>query len=107
MRESPYVKVAKTLIGEGIKPLIYDPAIQTERLIGSNKEMVQKALGHLQRVLVPSLDALASADLILINHAIVDASLVGKWTQRGIYVMDLVGIKDVDRNTENYEGIYW
>ena len=107
MRQSPYVKVAKTLIGEGIKLFIYDPAIQPERLIGSNKEMVQKALGHLQRVLVPSLDALASADLILINHAIVDSSLVCRWTQWGIYVMDLVGIKDVDRNTENYEGIYW
>ena len=50
MRESPYVKVAKTLIGEGIKLLIYDPAIQTERLIGSNKEMVQKALGHLVKI---------------------------------------------------------
>ena len=44
MRESPYVKVAKALIGEGLNLRIYDPTVQPGRLIGSNKEQVQKNL---------------------------------------------------------------
>ena len=46
MRESPYVAVAKRLIGEGIKLRIFDPSVDTSRLIGSNKEAVQAALAQ-------------------------------------------------------------
>jgi len=107
MRESPYVKVAKDLIGEGIKLKIYDPAVQPDRLIGSNKQQVQKALRHLEDLLVPSLEDLAATDLIVINHAIIDADRVRNWLAEGIRVLDLTGIKGVDRHADGYEGIYW
>jgi len=107
MRESPYVKVAKALIGEGIKLRIYDPVIQPQRLIGSNKEQVQKALRHLEELLVHSPEDLSKTNLIIVNHPIVDADCVCHWLNAGIHVLDLTDIKGVDRHAENYEGIYW
>ena len=107
MRESPYVKVAKSLIGEGINLRIYDPSVQPNELIGSNKEQVQKALRHLENLLVPSLEELSTTDLIIINHPLIDAECVNKWLDKGIHVLDLANIKGIDRSADGYEGIYW
>jgi GDP-mannose 6-dehydrogenase len=107
MRESPYVKIAKALIGEGIQLRIYDPAVQPDLLIGSNKEQVQKALRHLSDLLVSSLQDLAAADFIIVNHPIVDDDCIHSWLKAGIRVLDLAGIKGIDRHTDGYEGIYW
>lgn len=107
MRGSPYVKVAKALIGEGIGLRIYDPAVQPDRLIGSNKEQVQKALGHLADLLVSSLEDLSSTDLILVNHPIVGSDCIYSWLNAGIRILDLADIKGIDRSADLYEGIYW
>jgi GDP-mannose 6-dehydrogenase len=107
MRGSPYVKVAKALIGEGICLRIYDPAVQPDRLIGSNKEQVQKALRHLADLLVPSFEDLSATDLIIVNHPIIDADCIHNWLNAGIGVLDLAGIEGVDSRADGYEGIYW
>ena len=107
MRQSPYVKVAKGLIGEGIELRIYDPCVHPDRLIGSNKEQVKKALRHLEDLLVDSVEELSSTDLIIINHAIVDADRIGGWLDAGIRVLDLADIKGLNRQADGYEGIYW
>lgn len=107
MRESPYVKVAKALIGEGIQLRIYDPAVQPDRLIGSNKQQVQKALGHLENLLVASLEDLSATELIVVNHPVIDADCIHSWLNAGIRVLDLADISGVDRHTDGYEGIYW
>ena len=107
MRESPHVAVAKRLIGEGVRLLIYDPGVDPSRLIGSNKQAVLKALGHLETLLVGSPDGLDGSDLILINHPIVDADRMNAWLDAGTRVVDLVGIADVDPGSAGYEGICW
>ena len=107
MRESPYVEVAKRLIGEGILLRIYDPSVHVDNLIGANKSMVEKALGHLRELLTDSLDDLGKSDIILINHATVDASRVRQWIKAGVRVIDLANIKGVDHDTDAYEGIAW
>lgn len=107
MRESPYVKVAKALIGEGVKLRIYDPVVQPDRLIGSNKEQVHNALRHLEELLVGSLDDLATADLIVVNHPTVDAARIRSWVDAGVRVLDTAGIDGVDPCTPGYEGLYW
>ena len=107
MRESPYVTVAKRLIGEGMSLKIYDQGIQPERLIGSNKISVQNALGHLETWLVSTLDELTSCELILVNHPSITADQIHTWLDGNITVVDLVGIPDVDRTRGTYEGIAW
>ncbi|HDZ21303.1 hypothetical protein LCGC14_0181380 [marine sediment metagenome] len=107
MRESPFIKVAKAMVGEGIGLKIYDPCVQTDKLIGANKEQVQRALRHLEEFLVGNLSDLGDCDMILINHATVDAAQVQAWLAKGIKVMDLANIAGVDRHMDGYEGIYW
>jgi GDP-mannose 6-dehydrogenase len=107
MRESPFVSVAKSLVGEGATVKIFDPCVNPEQLIGANKEQVRRALRHLEDLLVSSLDELNDCDVVLINHATVDVEQVNAWLGRGIKVIDLANIAEVDRSQEGYEGIYW
>ncbi|MCC5830867.1 MAG: UDP-glucose/GDP-mannose dehydrogenase family protein [Phycisphaeraceae bacterium] len=107
MRESPYVKVAKMLIGEGIELKCHDPHIQPGRLIGANKRLVSQALGHLESLLVAGLDDLDDCDLIVINHPRVDAPRVLQWLDSGRAVLDLVGIEGIQTRHPGYEGIHW
>ncbi|MHC4324310.1 MAG: nucleotide sugar dehydrogenase, partial [Planctomycetota bacterium] len=79
MRESPFVKVAKGLLGEAIELRIYDPFVQPDKLIGSNKQQVQKELRHLEKLLVSSLQELTETDMIIINQPIVDADCLSNW----------------------------
>ncbi|MHC4692427.1 MAG: nucleotide sugar dehydrogenase [Planctomycetota bacterium] len=107
MRESPYVKVAKALINEGIKLRIYDSTVQPDRLMGSNKQQVQKTLGQLESLLVSSPEELSAANLIILNHPTIEADLIRKWLSAGIRILDLVGIDGLDSQADGYEGIYW
>jgi GDP-mannose 6-dehydrogenase len=107
MRESPYVEVAKRLIGEGIDVRIHDPGVDPRRLIGSNQAAVQAALRHLERLLVVRREELADCDLILVNHPTVDANEIAAWAESGKQVIDLAGIKQVSRELSGYEGIFW
>jgi len=107
MRESPYVTIAKALIGEGVALRIYDPTVQPNRLIGSNKEQVQKNLAHLEEVLVPTPAELTGCDLILVNHPIVKADQIHRWLDAGISILDAVGLRDIPPQTPGYEGLYW
>jgi len=107
VRESPYVKVAKSLIGEGIEVLIYDPLVKKECLIGSNKKQFYNNFKNIDGLLVSKLNDLSCADLIVINHDIVDKNIVLEWLSKGINIIDLVGIKGIERENEGYEGIYW
>ncbi len=107
MRESPYVAVAKRLIGEGVELRIYDPGVDPSRLIGSNKVAVLAALAHLEKLLVKDIAALDDCDLIIINHATVDAARVRQWTNTGRRVIDTAGVKGVERDLKGYEGIFW
>jgi len=107
MRESPYVKIAKALIGEGLELRIYDPTVRPQRLIGSNKEQVQAALRHLEQLLVGSLDDITGMDLIVVNQGTVDTDCVRRWLADGSVVLDCVGIAGLDRHEPGYEGLYW
>ncbi|MCB9849364.1 MAG: UDP-glucose/GDP-mannose dehydrogenase family protein [Phycisphaerales bacterium] len=107
MRESPYVEVAKRLLGEGMTLAIYDPAVDPSRLIGSNKQAVQTALRHLEQLIVHDIAALDACDTIVINHRAVNAEKVNAWLAAGKTTFDLVGIAGVVRTTPGYEGISW
>jgi GDP-mannose 6-dehydrogenase len=107
IRESPYVKIAKSLIGEGIKIKIYDESIRSNCLIGSNKKYFNESFKNIENLIISSLDDLSSVDLIIINHSVVNFDQVENWIKMGIEVMDLANIWGVDRFLSGYNGIYW
>ena len=107
MRESPFVAVAKRLIGEGIKIQIYDPNVHPERLVGSNKEAVKRSLGHLESLMVDSTDELGVSDIILLNHSIIDEVQINHWIEKGISIIDVSDTGLKRDHLGGYEGIAW
>ncbi|MBD3385833.1 nucleotide sugar dehydrogenase [candidate division KSB1 bacterium] len=107
MRESPFVAVAKRLLGEGIDVKVYDPSVNPQRLVGSNKEAARRALGHLEKLLVPAVDHLDRCNLIILNHDIVENDHIESWLKQGIKIIDIANTKWPDRQAEYYEGIAW
>lgn len=107
MRESPYVEVAKRLIGEGVELAIWDADVDPRRLIGSNKLAVQAALRHLEKLLVADVAQLGGSELVLINHPAVDAVRIEGWLAEGVRVIDLCGVRGVEAGRAGYEGICW
>jgi GDP-mannose 6-dehydrogenase len=107
MRESPYVKVAKRLIGEGVTLRIYDPFVDPINLIGSNRLAVEKALGHLEGMMVHSLEELSECDVIAVNHGLSDSDQVVHWLDSGVRVLDNAGGDRSLRTREGYEGVAW
>jgi len=105
IRESPYVKVAKSFIGEGIELKIYDPLICQNNLIGSNKKQFQQSFRNMDNFLISSLEEILSSDIIIINHPIVNTEQIKLWLEKGIKIIDVANVADIDH--DGYEGIYW
>jgi GDP-mannose 6-dehydrogenase len=68
LRESPFVELAERLLGKGYELSIYDPNVVAARLTGANKEYIDRAIPHLCRFLVSSLDQLRGVELLLVGH---------------------------------------
>ena len=49
LRHSPFVELAETLLGKGIRLRIFDPIVNPERLIGANRRYVESRLPAPQR----------------------------------------------------------
>jgi len=49
----------------------------------------------------------AGKDIHVVFHPIIDDHCIHNWLNAGIRILDLAGIKGVDRQTDGYEGIYW
>jgi GDP-mannose 6-dehydrogenase len=68
LRESPFVELAERLLGKGYELSIYDPNVIAARLTGANKQYIDGVIPHLSRLLVPSLDKLKDAELLIVGH---------------------------------------
>jgi GDP-mannose 6-dehydrogenase len=108
LRESPNVELAERLLGKGFDVRVFDPIINPERLVGSNRRHVDAKLPHLGRLLVcrPE-DALADADVAVVAHG-------GAWVRDGLLnarpaaIIDLQGNLGPDvEGLPGYQGIGW
>ena len=109
VRESPYVRVAETLIGKGVELAIWDPDLDPARLRGGNRRFVDEHLPHLACLLRSSpAEALDGADVGLLGTSHPDA-LAALSADGSVPVIDAEGSPafDVGRPAENYMGVAW
>lgn len=108
LRESPYVDLAETLIGKGYDVRIYDPVVDTDRLVGANRVYLVSQLPHVHRALRPSAsEALIDADVALVATA--HPSVIRALTVRApAKTFDLNGsLGSLVEALPGYEGVAW
>jgi GDP-mannose 6-dehydrogenase len=108
LRESPYVELAETLVGKGVRLRIYDPIVNPERLIGANRRYIESHLPHLRDMLASTPeDALRDARVAVVGTS--DANTIRALVAaRPDHVLDVHGQLGEDAEAlPGYEGIAW
>ncbi len=108
LRESPFVELAETLAGKGIRLRIYDPIVNPDRLIGANLRYMESRLPHLREMLVsvPE-DAVRGVSMAVVGTS--DASTVRALLEaRPAHVLDVHGrLGSAVEALPGYEGLAW
>ena len=110
LRESPILEVIETMIGKGFRVSIYDEFVSIARLIGANRDYIQKEIPHVSSLMRSSPeDILSEADVVVISNASERFRDLLKQPKRADQVfIDLVRIKENDKGLNGrYHGICW
>lgn len=109
LRESPLVTVAEALIGKGCDIRIYDNNISLSRLVGANREYIEKEIPHIASLLVTELaDAVTHADVMVVGNAAPEFATLAGLCRPGQTVIDLVRIKGLSAvDGLDYRGLLW
>ncbi len=109
MRDSPLVALAERLLGKGFDIAIYDGFVKLSRLLGKNKEFIEREIPHLDRLLRESAEAtLHDAEVIVVGHADAQARKTIVARAHGRRIVDLSGYAELsDIPGADYEGICW
>ncbi len=108
LRESPLVILTERLIGKGFDIRIYDENVSLARLIGANKEYIEKEIPHISSLMCTKIeDVVSHAELLVIGNK------SGEFTdvlahKSGKIIYDLARIADYGTDVpEGYEGVAW
>ena len=109
LRESPMVTLVERLIGKGIDIAIYDREVSQAKLIGANREFIEREIPHVWTLFRPSVaDVLMHAETVVIGNGSKEFRHLDGKLQPGQFVVDLVrafGPRRSDGRT--YDGICW
>lgn len=109
LRDSPLVVLAEKLLGKGFDIAIYDKFVKIARLLGKNKEYIDREIPHLDKLLHETPDAvLARAEIVVVGHADAETRQRIIALAKGARVVDLNGYADLrGAGFAQYEGICW
>jgi len=109
LRESPIVILAEALLGKGYSLCIYDRNVSIARLVGANKEYINKQIPHLSSLLTESIDELIEkSDVIVVGNGSPEFAEALTRTRPDQKVLDLFRL-NVNRDDvpAEYTGICW
>ena len=109
LRESPIVILAEQLLGKGLSLCIYDKNVSLAKLVGANKEYIEKQIPHLSSLLCNTIDEVVdSSEVIVVGNQspeFVDALAKARPDQ---IVIDLVRLPIFGSLLQaDYRGICW
>ena len=107
LRESPMVTLIETLIGKGFELSIYDRDVSLARLVGANKEYIEREIPHISKLMRDSIDGvLSDSEIVIIGNQAQEFRGVAERLRKDQQLIDLVRLFDRTSN-ENYQGICW
>jgi GDP-mannose 6-dehydrogenase len=110
LRESPFVHLAKRLIGEGCQIRVWDRNVSIGRLIGSNRQFIEDYIPHIGSLLYENLEeALEGAEVVLVGSKAPSMMELGALLKPGQAIVDLVNLEKERRyqGPAAYTGICW
>jgi GDP-mannose 6-dehydrogenase len=109
LRESPILEVIETMIGKGFRVGIYDEFVSIARLVGANKEYIQKEIPHVATLMRSSAEELVrESDVIVVSNASEKFSQpLRQGTRPDQIIVDLVRITSEQEVKGQYHGICW
>jgi GDP-mannose 6-dehydrogenase len=98
------------LIGKGLSLAIYDKHVSRARLIGANREYIEREIPHIWSLMrdTPQ-EILQHAELVIVGTNVPDLALASCLT-KGQTVLDLTRVFEpppASVNLDNYLGISW
>lgn len=107
LRESPMVSLIETLIGKGYQLSIYDPDVSLARLVGANKEYIEREIPHISQLMCPTIDdVVESTEVIIIGTKAEEFRQIESKLKPGMTVIDLARVFD-KTSDDSYQGICW
>ena len=94
LRESPIVILAEALLGKGYSLRIYDRNVSIARLVGANKEYINKQIPHLSSLLSESIDeVIEKSEVIVVGNGSPEFAEALTRTRPDQTVIDLFRLK--------------
>jgi len=107
LRESPIVTLIETLIGKGFELAIYDRHVSVAKLVGANKEYIEREIPHISKLMRNDVDGvLNDSDIVIIGNQAEEFRGVAERLRDGQQLIDLVRLYDRTSH-DNYQGICW
>ena len=107
LRESPMVTLIETLIGKGFELALYDRHVSVAKLVGANKEYIEREIPHISKLMRSTVDGvLNDSDVVIIGNQAEEFLSVAERLRSDQQLIDLVRLFDQTSN-ENYHGICW
>ena len=107
LRESPLVTVIETLIGKGYKLALYDRNVSLARLVGANREYIEREIPHISDLMCSSIEeVIDNADVLVVGNKADEFKQIETKVRPEMLIVDLVRLFDRTSH-DNYEGICW
>jgi GDP-mannose 6-dehydrogenase len=109
LRESPIVILAEALLGKGKSLLIYDRNVSMARLVGANKDYIEKQIPHLSSLLCDHVEELiAKSEVVVVGNQSTEFADAIRGCRPDQIVVDLVRLPlQGSALKADYRGICW
>jgi GDP-mannose 6-dehydrogenase len=109
LRESPMVILAEALLGKGVSLKIYDKNVSLAKLVGANKEYIEKQIPHLSSLLCNTIDeVVVGSDVIVVGNQAPEFAEALTQCRPDQVILDLVRLPIYGAALKaDYRGICW
>ena len=110
LRESPVISLIRDLWQDGVDVLVHDPDVQPEKMLGSNREYLERHLPQINQILCPNIaDALKTCDAVVVAQKRLEFIVALQTLNGHAAVLDLVRLSEDPSllGLSKYRGICW